>query len=120
MTTNAPLVENMMTRCVFVEKRRVPDGQGGFLTSWEDGEEFQAVIVKDRTLAARVAEKQGVTSVYTVTTPVGVGLDFHEVFRRLSDGATFRATSNSADSRPPESAGFSFEQVSAERWELPA
>ena len=77
-----------------------------------------AAAVQDNTLAARVAEKQGVTEVYTVTTPTGVGLEFHDVFRRDSDGATFRATSNAIDSRPPEAATFAFEQVNAERWEL--
>lgn len=120
MTTNAPLIEHFMQDCVMVEKRRVPDGQGGFVTRWEDGAPFRAAIVKDNTLAARVAEKQGVTEVYTVTTDAGVGLDYHEVFKRASDGAIFRVTSNAADSRPPDAATFTFEQVTAERWVLPA
>lgn len=119
MTINAPQIELMMTPCVMVEKTRTPDGQGGFSTVWTDGPEFSASIVKDKTLSARVAEKQGVTDVYQVTTPSGVWLEFHEVFRRLSDGATFRATSNYTDSMPPANATFAFEQVFAERWELP-
>lgn len=118
MTINAPLVENFMEDCVMLEKHRVPDGQGGFNTQWNEGTQFMAAIVKDNTLAARVAEKQGVTEVYTVTTAAGVALDFHEVFRRVRDGAVFRATSNALDSRPPDVATFDFEQVSAERWEL--
>lgn len=114
------LVGNFMARCTMMEKKRIPDGQGGFTTGWSDAGPFMAAVVKDSTLAARVAEKQGVTEVYTVTTPSGVGLEFHDVFRRDSDGATFRVTSNAIDSRPPTAASFAFEQVSAERWELPA
>lgn len=117
--TNASLIDNMMQDCVMLEKTRKPDGQGGFVTQWAEGPPFRAAIVKDKTLAARVAEKQGVTDVYTVTTPRGVGLEFHEVFRRLNDGAVFRSTSSHIDSIPPEVATFTFEQVSAERWELP-
>ena len=117
--SNVPgLVGNFMARCTMLEKKRIPDGQGGFTTGWADAGPFMAAIVKDNTLAARVAEKQGVTEVYTVTTPPGVGLEFHDVFRRDSDGAVFRATSNAIDSRPPAAATFAFEQVNAERWEL--
>lgn len=119
MMINAPLVENFMEDCVMLEKRRIPDGQGGFTTKWSDGPSFQASIVKDKTLEARVAEKQGVTEVYTVTTAAGIGLDFHDVFRRARDGTVFRATSNASDSRPPKVATFDFEQVFAERWEIP-
>ena len=120
MTKVPGLVGNFMVRCTMIEKRKIPDGQGGFTSGWADAGPFMAAVVKDNTLAARVAEKQGVTEVYTVTTPTGVGLEFHDVFRRESDGATFRVTSNARDSRPPAVATFAFEQVNAERWELPA
>lgn len=120
MTDVPGLVGNFMARCTMLEKKRIPDGQGGFTTGWADAGPFMAAVVKDNTLAARVAEKQGVTEVYTVTTAEGVGLEFHDVFRRDSDGEIFRVTSNANDSRPPAVATFSFEQVTAERWELPA
>ena len=119
MTTSAALIDSMMTDCVMVEKKRVEDGLGGFVTAWADGVKFRAAIVKDNTLAARVAEKEGVTEVYTVTTASGVDLDYHEVFRRQEDGQIFRVTSNNVDSRPPAAATFDFEQVTAERWTLP-
>ena len=113
------LFEQFFEPCVEIRKTRVDDGQGGYNTQWVDGVTFNAAVIKDKTLAARVAEKQGVTEVYTVTTNVGVGLDFHDVFRRESDGQVFRVTSNARDSQTPKSAAFQFEQVSAERWVLP-
>ena len=54
--TNAELIERFSQPCVMLEKKRVPDGQGGFETSWADGDEFDAAIVKDQSLQARVAE----------------------------------------------------------------
>lgn len=117
--TNAPLVDNFLVDCVMLSKKRVPDGQGGFLdAAWADDVPFKAAIVKDNSIQARIAEQEGVTSVYTVTAPKGIGLDYHEVFRRVSDGAIFRVTSDSQDSETPEVASFQFEQVTAERWEL--
>lgn len=112
------LFEQMTTTCVLVEQRRVSDGEGGFATSWVDGAEFEAAIVRDTSTLARIAEKDGVANVYTVTTPKA-RLSFHDVFRRLSDGQCFRVTSNSDDGATPSMVTFSFGQCSAEEWEVP-
>lgn len=113
------LFETFMEPCVMIDRRTVDDGLGGFEYKWVEGATFSAAIVKDSTLAARVAEKQGVTEVYTVTVRKGVTLQFHDVFKRLSDNATFRVTSNIVDSESPDVATFEIGQVTAERWELP-
>jgi hypothetical protein len=112
------LIDSMKEDCVMVDKRSVPDGIGGFMYQWEDGARFQAAIVKDRTMEARIAEKQGVTEIYTVTVSKTLPLEYHDVFRRLSDGAIFRVTSNVTDSKTPKVASFQFGQVTAERWVL--
>lgn len=113
------LIDTMKEACTMLDKQTVSDGMGGFKTRWVDGATFQAAIIKDNTIQARVAEKQGVTEVYTVTVDKSLPLAFHDVFRRDSDGATFRVTSNIVDSKTPKVASFQFGQVSAERWELP-
>lgn len=112
------LFETMMEECVMLDKRTVPDGLGGFTVTWVDGARFRAAVIKDNTLEARVAEKQGVTEVYKVTVDKGVRLQYHDVFRRSSDGAIFRVTSNIRDSETPSVSTFQFGQVTAEAWEL--
>lgn len=112
------LYEQMTTPCRLVEQRRVSDGEGGFSTAWVDGAEFEAAIVKDSSTLARIAEKDGVSNLYTVTTPKA-RLSFGDVFRRLSDGQCFRVTSNSDDGATPSMVTFSFGQCSAEEWEVP-
>lgn len=112
------LIDVMMEDCTMLDKRTVSDGLGGFTTEWVDGAEFRAAVVKDSTMAARVAEKQGVTELYTVTVDKGLSLQYHDVFRRQSDGAVFRVTSNIVDSETPSVATFQIGQVTAERWEL--
>lgn len=112
------LVDSFKEPCVLMEKKSVSDGEGGWTTTWVDGAAFDAAIVRDTTLAARVAEKEGVSNVYTVTTDTDARLEFHDVFKRVSDGQVFRVTSNGDDMKTPGRATFSFEQVSAEEWSL--
>lgn len=112
------LIENMMTPCVLVEKKREPDGEGGFYTAWTEGAQFDAAITLDSTMQARIAEKDGVTSIFTVTTRRTAALEYHDVFKRISDGAIFRVTSNGTDKQSPRVSTLDIAQVTAERWEL--
>lgn len=112
------LIDTMKVSCTMIDKTTVSDGQGGITTAWVDGAKFDAAIIKDNSMQARTAEKQGVTELYTVTVNKNVQLDFHDVFRRNEDNAVFRVTSNATDSRTPNAATFQFGQVSAERWSL--
>lgn len=114
------LFEDTFEECTLIDRRSVPDGMGGYTKEWVDGATFTAAISKDNTLAERVAEKQGVTEVYTVTVYKGIELEYHDVFRRSSDGLTYRLTSNIKDSATPPRASFQIAQASAERWNLPS
>lgn len=104
--------------CTRMDKRSVPDGYGGFINRWEQGAKFRAAIVKDVSTEGKIAEKQGVTELYTITFPKGAALEYHDVIKRTKDGSTFRVTSNAHDSETPSVASFKIGQVSAERWEL--
>lgn len=108
-----------MEECVFVEKTRAPDGEGGYVTQWADGASFSCAIVRDSSTEARVAEASGIKNVYMVTVAKTVPLEFHDVFRRVSDGQVFRVTSNADDQKTPERASFQLARVSAEEWRLP-
>lgn len=113
------LLDSAMTEVVMLEKIRTPDGEGGFTTAWNEGAPFVAAITFDTSMAARTAEKQGVTSLYTVTTRRRAMLQYHDVFKRLSDGKIFRVTSDGDDKFTPDSAGLDMRQVTAEEWSLP-
>lgn len=112
------LIDSMMTPCTMVDKTTVEDDVGSFKQVWKDGAKFNAAIVKNNTLDAKVAEKSGVTEVYTVTVAKGTPLEFHDIFRRESDGQIFRVTSNIKDSEAPAVSTIKTGSVSAERWEL--
>lgn len=112
------LIDAFKEPCVIMNKAKVSDGEGGFTTAWQEGAEFEAAIVKDSSLEARIAEKDGLTNTYTVTTAKNAALEFHDVFKRKRDGQCFRVTSNGDDVQTPSVASFQFEQVSAEEWML--
>ena len=103
---------------VMMDKSTVPDGVGGIARAWTEGAEFEATAMLDTSTTARVGVVQGLTSVYTVTTPRSVNLQKFEVFKRLSDGKIFRATSDGDDKKTPAAATLDMRQVSAEEYAL--
>lgn len=114
------LLSDAMETCAFLNKQVTPDGYGGYTTTWADGATFKAAIVFDTSIEARTAESQGVTSLYTVTTPRALTLEYHDVFRRTSDGKIFRVTSDGDDKYTPVSTALDMRQVTAEEWALPS
>ena len=105
--------------CTMLHKTTQDDGYGGEVAAWVDGATFQAAITFDSSMQARVAQSQGVKSLYTVTTKKNKVLEYHEVFRRESDGKIFRVTSDGDDKATPDSAMLNMRQVTAEEWEVP-
>lgn len=112
------LLSEAMTECTLIDKRTTPDGYGGYDITWSEGAVFDAAIVLDTSIQARVAEKQGVTALYTVTTEKAMNLQYHDVFRRESDKKIFRVTSDGDDKHTPQSATLNMRQVSAEEYSL--
>jgi hypothetical protein len=112
------LLSEAMANCIRLHKITVDDGYGGEKVQWVEGASFMAAIVKNSSLQARIAEQQGVTSLYTVTTPKITTLEYHDVFKRLSDGKILRVTSDGDDDYTPDSATIDMRQVTAEEWIL--
>ena len=114
------LLDEMTEAYVLLEKRRTDDGLGGTTVTWVDGMEIQGAMSFDSSMQARVAQAQGVKSVYTFTTKKNVVLEYHDVLRRVSDSKVFRVTSDGDDKYTPSSAGLNMRQVTCEEWILPA
>lgn len=113
------LLNEMFEEFVYINKNIVDDGLGGFETIYVDGATFNAVAVLDSSMESRIAEKQGVTSLYTITTNREMTLSFHDVIRRKSDGKVFRVTSDGEDKKTPVSSRLNMRQVTAEEWVIP-
>lgn len=112
------LIDSFMENCIIMNKAKVSDGEAGYIITWTEGASIMAAITQDTTMQARIGEKQGVTSTYTITTPKAVVLEYHDVIKRVSDGKIFRVTSDAGDKVSPAVASFDVAQVTAEKWSL--
>ena len=105
-------------RCAMLTKTgKRPDGEGGFIYDWEMGEEFTAAFDFQASMQAKAAEKQGVTGLWNILVKKETRLEFHNIFKRLSDGQVFRVTSRD-DRAARKSAGRGLRLMSAEEWTL--
>ena len=114
------LMFQMMEDCRILNHVRTDDPFGGYTDEWSDGMRFKAAISKDSSPEQLVAEKEGITESFTVVVPKDVFLDYHDVFRRISDGSIFRVTSKTTDSTAHPASTVKIAKVTAERWVLPA
>lgn len=112
------LLSAAMDECIMLDKITSDDGYGGTRQTYVSGATFYAAVVFDTSIQARVADKQGVTSLYTVTTSKNITLEYHNVFRRVRDGKVFRVTSDGDDKYTPTSAGLDMRQVTAEEYQI--
>lgn len=117
--TTVSLLSEAMEKCTLLTKVTQADGYGGYIATYTDGAEFYAAIAFNSSMQARVAEKNGVTSLYTVTTRKAMTLEYHDIFRRESDGKVFRVTSDGDDLYTPASASLNMRNVTAEEWVIP-
>lgn len=114
------LLDSMMTPCKILNRIRTDDEYGGYTDAWTEGATFDATIIKNSTTEAQIAEKQGIEELFTVVTKKSFELDFHDVFRRVSDGQVFRVTSRAIDSEAPSASTVQITKVTAEKWVLPS
>lgn len=116
---NSPLMNCGIEPCVLYTKQVSGDGQGGYVTEWVDSVQFDCWFELDTSTTGAIAEKQGVTSLYTIYVRKDIPISPLDAFRRLSDGAVFRVTSDGTDKKTPAISAINGRQFKAERWVLP-
>lgn len=114
------LLDDFARTCVLMEKTREEDGAGGYTIIWTEGVEFYNYQAIDSSLEARVAEKEGMTSVYSALVEKSLPIEYNDVFKDKETGLTYRVTSNPTDKEAPKSSTFDLKYFTAERWDLTA
>lgn len=113
------LLDDFSRPCVLMEKTRQPDGEGGYITDWTEGLEFINHQALDTSMEARIAAKQGVTSVYSALVESNLPIEYGDYFKDRETGTVYRVTSNPEEKTAPKSASFALKYFTAERTELP-
>lgn len=116
--TPTPIVEAEAVKFRILNKIKIDDGESGFITTWVDGPEFDATLRIDTSTEAQIARAQGLITGITFFTKKAVALGYDEKIRRVSDGKTFRVTSE--PHKTPTKAKLDLQTVTAEPWDLPA
>lgn len=111
------LLQNALERCAYMNEAIVSDGRGSQYSTWTQGAEFDAAFELQNSLNEAVAMAQGVKGIYRVTVSRDVRLEYHMVFKRLSDGKTFRVESKD-DANTPTTASIDMRVVRADEWEM--
>lgn len=96
----------------------VDDPLGGYSKSYSIGATFEGVLTLDDSINAQLAEKNGVTGVYTLTTDKEFRLPWHTVF--CEDGNTnkaYRVTTKDENSTP-NTTPLNLRQVRAEEYDI--
>jgi len=114
------LLDSFARPCVLMEKTRDPSPEGGWVTAWKEGASFKSYQYFDSSMEARMAQREGVTSVYSVLVDKDFPIEYNDAFKDLSTGATYRVTSRPKEKVAPASSSFNLKFFTAERWELPA
>lgn len=112
------LLDDFARTCVLMEKKRVPDGAGGYIVEWTEGAEFTNYQALDTSMEARRAEKEGVTSLYSALVEKSVPIEYNDVFKDKTTGETYRVTSNPEDKQAPRSSTLPLKYFTAEKWSL--
>lgn len=101
-----------------VKRTSTPNGLGGTVETWENGETFRGGVTHVPGAEISVAGHQALRTVPVLVHEVTVELKQDEYVRRLSDGAVYRVAGNSGDMRAPAVASMQFAQVPVERTEV--
>ncbi len=112
------LVDKAMEKTYIMDKTTYKDEYGGVKTKYVEGAEIPVAYSFDNSTQARIAEQEGVTNRYTLTTKKNIILQYHDVLKRVRDGKIFRVTSDGDDNMTPNNAGLDLRQVEAEEWRI--
>lgn len=115
----SPMMESLAHECVLLVKTPVSDGEGGWTNGWADGPTFKTYPAIDSSIQARRAEKEGVTSLYSVMVPQNVPISLGDFYRDTVTDETFHVTSNPDEKKTPETSTLGVKGFTAEKKALP-
>lgn len=113
------LIDEFKKPFKIMDKTTGDDGYGGIATIYKEGATVNIAMTLNNSVEAQVAQKQGVTSIYTATFSKGLQIAYNDYLKRVDDGVYFRITSNPSEDQTPDRMAVQFMKATAERTELP-
>lgn len=113
------MIEDFFGFWVCIEKHKVPDGLGGVENSYSEGVKFKGAATNSNSLQAKIAEQQGVKSIYKFVTNKSNALEYGDIIKKASSDFYLRITSNPEEGTPSDFLQVDTVEYSAERFTLP-
>ena len=110
------LWQQVAETCYVLEPVTVPDGVGGYQTTWSKRDKLQAAVVRTDTAESSNSGKREEVAIYTITSETA--LAYNTFIQRENDGKVIRVTSTAQDMRTPNVASFEFYQIQGEETRL--
>lgn len=117
---SSPLLGSVAKKCILMERMRISDGESGYITTWTEGVEFNNYQGLDTSMEARIAEKEGVTSVYSALVDKALPIEYGDYFKDLESGKTYRVTSEPDEKQAPKISTMNLKYFTAEKKALPS
>lgn len=84
--------EGILGQYVVLNRNLTSDGLGGQEYTIVEGLSFEGVLILNTSIEGQIAQKQGVTGIYTFAYPKSLNIPPKTILRRVKDGKIFRAT----------------------------
>ena len=111
--------EGILGQYVVLNRNLTSDGLGGQEYTIVEGLTFQGVLILNTSIEGQIAQKQGVTGIYTFAYPKSLTIPPKTILRRIKDGKIFRTTDN--DGVPtPDMSTLDMKTTRLEDYTLPA
>lgn len=100
-------------------KTTLPDGMGGYYTTWENGAIIKMSLDLGGSSEIRQAQAQNLKTVFTASFPIDTPVTYDNYLEDVETGDIYRITSNPKDNKTPPEATFQSCYATAVRTELP-
>lgn len=107
-------LEDFYEDFIFMDYVSVSDGLGGIRYEFQEGAPFRAAIRTLNSDEVEVAYRNGLHTIYRITSGLNVVLEQNDVVMRVKDRRYYRITSDSLDNTTPDIAAVQQRHVTAE------
>lgn len=114
------LLDEYSESFVIMDKSRVSDGLGGYITTWTESVEIKGALAPASETEMKLADAKGLKITNVLVTSKDNALDYHDVLKRKSDGQIYRVTSIGKDVVTPGSSALNLRKIGLEVWEIPS
>lgn len=84
--------EGILGQYVVLNRNLTSDGIGGQEYTIVEGLTFEGILILNTSIEGQIAQKQGVTGIYTFAYPKNLNIPPKTILRRVKDGKIFRTT----------------------------